>query len=522
MTMRKFILLFVHIVAFNVLSSHAQMAQKYENSAIMNSSDYQDGNNYQKDFLLMTELLREVHPAFSSGLPAPFNMDSLRTVGYREMRTCTSITAFRSYLQAILSRLNDGHTALLPVVNESLIYPFMLYMDTDKVYLRGVNKEYEGALGNEILEINNQPAFKVIDSFKASISSDNEIYFYDKVGGFMQLYSVWENNAYCLPDSMLKFRFSDGTSISLRPTFKQEINMAFMPNNLTTNSVRKNSKSPFLYKILPEKSICYLQFNTCVDQCSLRSQYDMTKSSAGLSPESLEKRLSQIPRFDEFLELMFQEMRNAKIQTLVVDVRNNSGGNSRLCDVLLSWIKPYQQIKRYSSAIRFSKLWEATYPLLADKYKQAFLDNHQSFEWGKLYQSSSLPSLNKGTQRDEKTKGYFRLNKDTALVFNGNLIVIQNAKTYSSAGLLVSTIVDNNLGIVIGGKSSYKPCHYGDLLYWMLPNTNVKGCISHKIFIRPDAAKCGETTLLPTVQLESTWKDVVSGADVCWEWVLSH
>ena len=117
-------------------------------------------------------------------------------------------------------------------------------------------------------------------------------------------------------------------------------------------------------------------------------------------------------------------MRNAKIQTLVLDVRNNSGGNSRLCDVLLSWIKPYQQIKRYSSAIRFSKLWEVTYPLLADKYKQAFLDNHQSFEWGKLYQSSSLPSLNKGTQRDEKTKGYFRLNKDTALVFNGNLIVI--------------------------------------------------------------------------------------------------
>ena len=52
MTMRKFILLFVQIVAFNVLSSHAQMAQKYENSAIMNSSDYQDGNNYQKDFLL--------------------------------------------------------------------------------------------------------------------------------------------------------------------------------------------------------------------------------------------------------------------------------------------------------------------------------------------------------------------------------------------------------------------------------------------------------------------------------------
>ena len=42
----------------------------------------------------------------------------------------------------------------------------------------------------------------------------------------------------------------------------------------------------------------------------------------------------------------------------------------------------------------------------------------------KLYQSSSLPSLNKRTQRDEKTKGRFWLNKDTALVFNGNLIVI--------------------------------------------------------------------------------------------------
>nr|WP_320058004.1 S41 family peptidase [uncultured Bacteroides sp.] len=521
--MRVYKMLIMSFCMFNVFAANAQITKKYMNDDIAKLAMYQDGNDYQKDLLLFLDMLKECHPAFSSEFIPPFDIDSLKRVGYEWGKSCSSIAQLRTYLQSIATQLNDGHTTLLPVINKSLIYPFMLFKENGRVYLRGVNQEYKALLGKEIIEINSQKTLKVIDSFRTLISCDNDTYFYDKVESFMQLYSMWEDHIYCLPDSTLQFKFSDGSMIPIRPISKKEINLSVLPDNLSPNSIRKNTKLPFLYEIVPEKKICYLQFNTCVDQSSLRSQYEMIKAENKMSEETIEKKLSQVPRFDDFLADMFKKIREEKIQTLVIDVRDNSGGNSRLCDVLLSWLKPYEDIKRFSSSIRFSKLWEETYPSLANGYRQALLRHENSYEIGNIYSSAFLSSLtNKGNSTQGKGKEYFRLNRDYKLIFEGNIVFIQNAKTYSSAGLLISTVMDNNMGIVIGSESSYKPCNYGDILYWELPNTNIKGTLSHKVFTRPNIAKCTDTSLTPTVHLTPSWLEVLGNKDICWEWILSH
>ncbi len=519
--MRMYNLVLMCISVFNTFPSNAQIFHKYEDDGVINLAAYKEGNIYQKDLLLMLDLLRTTHPAFSSELVPPFDVENVKKEGYEFGKSCTSITQFRGYLQSILTPLNDGHTTLLPIVDNSLVYPFALFIDNDRVYLRGINKGNERFLGKEIVQINHQPALKVVNSFRGLISCDNDVYFYDKVDELIQLHTMWQENIHCLLDSTLQFGFSEGEMMTLHPVLKKEINMVALPNNPMSLSIRKNSKFPFLYEILSDKSICYFQFNSCMDQSSLRAQYDMIKGQYNISEEVLEKRLSQIPRFDEFLSVMFDEIRNKNIRTLVVDIRNNSGGNSRLCDVLLSWLKPYSEIKKFTSSVRFSKLWEDTYPSVTNGYKQAFAENKQTFELGKLYDSTFLSFLNSANSVLEEEK-YFRLNEDMNLIFKGNIIFIQNSGTYSSAGLLVSTVVDNNIGLLIGTNSSYRPCNYGEILCWELPNTKIKGAISSKIFTRPDMTKCEEETLSPAIHLRQSWIDILENKDVCWEWVLSH
>lgn len=289
------------------------------------------------------------------------------------------------------------------------------------------------------------------------------------------------------------------------------------------NPIRDNKKTPFQYKLLPKESICYLQFNSCMDQSSARLQYYMSKGDS--IPEAIERKLLQFPRFDNFLGEMFQAIHTNDIKTLVVDVRDNSGGNSSLCDVLLSWLKPLQDLKKGTSWIRVSKLWEQCNPSLAQKYHQAYRENNLEFNMGELYDTASMPPIkseHKNSLSSEMISKLFVKNVDENKVFKGNVVFIQNSSTFSSAGLLITNAVDNNIGTLIGDNSSYRPCGYGDLLSWELPNTKIRGYVSHKIFSRPDGDKCGESSLTPTVYLANTWEQVLENKDACWEWVLKN
>lgn len=244
-----------------------------------------------------------------------------------------------------------------------------------------------------------------------------------------------------------------------------------------------------------------------------------------LSENQLEKKILQYPRFDKFLNNMFEDIQSNKIKTLVIDVRNNTGGNSKLCDILLSWLKPIKDIREGSSSIRFSELWKLHYMNLYNEYKRIFAEIKLPFKMGTLYDSailSSLSSIEKSPSIINKMNEYFLMNKDTSKIFKGNIIFIQGKKTYSSAGLLITEARDNNIGIIIGDKSSYRPCNYGDILFGELPNTHIKGSVSHKIFYRPNVNKCNESTLIPDVYLPTTWSDVIQNKDVCWEWVLKQ
>lgn len=493
----------------------------YSCQEVENSENYMKGNLYQKDLLLFIDLLKQTHPAFALRSDMqPFDIDSINKVEYQNLSQCNSVSVLQNKLQAIASLLNDGHTTVLPELDKRMIYPLSLFNEKGKIYIKGISKTYADCIGKEVLLINGGKVEGIINSFRPNVSSDNEEYFRDKINNLMQFYSIWKNNPYCRADSLLHLTLVDSTTVTLRPGVITKNEIAWLQPRKQPVTARKQMKMPFAYTLFPEKSLCYLQFNLCMDQSSLRLQYSQNGKPLD---DKLEQKISQYPRWDNFIEKMFEEIQKQDIRNLVVDVRDNGGGNSRLCDVLLSWLKPLNELKSGSSFIRFSDCWKHQYPVLAERYGQAFEQKGIPMEKDTLYSNSWLSGLLSSEKQQSAPSfgnGLFKMNQDDKRIFKGKVYFLQNLKTYSSAGLLIVKAKDNNIGVVVGDRSSYRPCSYGDLLSWELPNTKIKGVISHKVFNRPNIEECGNIYLNPDVYLPSTWQDLVEGEDAVWTWIL--
>ena len=223
------------------------------------------------------------------------------------------------------------------------------------------------------------------------------------------------------------------------------------------------------YTIFPDMSICYLQFNQCVD-----------------IPES---------PFEAFLDDMFTEMDAKKIKTLVVDVQYNGGGSSRLCDALLKHLYPVGKLENYTTYLRFSNLMAAYNPKISAVKARWENDGHKD----ELYEKPS-PKIPADYQQPA--------------VYEGNVIFVMGPKTYSSAGILLTMARDNHIGTIVGTTSTFSPSHYGEVLPYRLPNTGVLGSISCKFFARPDAATVDDTCLEPDCVInlddkEQAWQYII-------------
>lgn len=222
--------------------------------------------------------------------------------------------------------------------------------------------------------------------------------------------------------------------------------------------------SNYDYQLFMDKSICYLQFNQCANMPN--------------NP------------FATFLNEMFAKIDEEGIKTLVVDVQYNGGGNSQLCDELLQHLCPLNKRKFFTTYMRFSDLMAMYNPRIAEVKKNWESDGHLD----ELYQMPA-PKIPVDYQQPK--------------LFEGQVVFVMSPKTYSSAGILLTDARDNHVGTIIGTTSTFSPSHYGEILPYRLPNTDVLGTISCKFFARPDAATVDDTCMQPDVEVNLDNKDAV-------------
>ena len=241
------------------------------------------------------------------------------------------------------------------------------------------------------------------------------------------------------------------------------------PGAIDREHIMRPHASYYDYQLFPEKSICYLQFNVCAD--------------APGNP------------FGPFLDDMFARMEAEGIRTLVVDAQYNSGGSSRVCDQLIQRLVPIRDLKNFRTYIRFSDLMAMYNPGIAAVKAQWESAGHGD----ELYE---VPM--------QKVPDEYQQPK----VYDGKVVFVMGPRTYSSAGILLTIVRDNEIGPVIGTKSTFSPSHYGEILPYRLPNTGVLGTISCKFFARPDDATVDDPCMDPDVEInlddkDAAWQNIV-------------
>jgi hypothetical protein len=147
------------------------------------------------------------------------------------------------------------------------------------------------------------------------------------------------------------------------------------------------------------------------------------------------------------LSAFFNEVHEKSIKNVAVDLRGNGGGHSGVANAFLQYINVDTYVS-WDSSVRYGPL---------------------------LWKNENIVVNN--------------LKKDP--VFSGELYVITNVYSYSSAMDFAMLIKDNNLGHIIGEPSGNSPDSYGDNLYFQMPNSKLYFTVSHKKWYRVNKDKAG-------------------------------
>lgn len=212
------------------------------------------------------------------------------------------------------------------------------------------------------------------------------------------------------------------------------------------------------------------------------------------------RSMANYDRFCHFCDSIFKVLDERRIDKLVVDLRENGGGNSGLGHCLLNYItdKPYRMAgdsKRKVSQ-QFKDYLTANKDLYGDNYN----------DYLKLPVGSFMP-----LGSDELTKPE---NKDHK--FKGKVCFLIGPNTFSSANMLAATVKDYHLFTLIDESTGEAANHYGELCTIKLPNTSLVAFTSTTMWVRPNGDANDKGAIAPDYLVKTK-----SGSDNVLEYSLN-
>lgn len=185
-------------------------------------------------------------------------------------------------------------------------------------------------------------------------------------------------------------------------------------------------------------------------------------------------------KYELAIDSIFSLIQRDQVKQLVIDVSENSGGNSAIGDLIINkfYRKPYKS---------YQANWKRS-----DEYLQL------------------MKSYGNGDDQYEKLKPGATLHYDPEMVnptatkdiYTGKVYILVGDATFSSAMMFATTIKDNSIALLIGkSPKNGHPSHYGELYGFKLPNTQLNGRFGVKEWIRP-AGKGVKNVLTPDVTID--------------------
>lgn len=389
-----------------------------------------------------------------------------------------SAIQFYGHISPILSAIKDGHTMLLPPSvyleksnTDSLFLPLRIFNSGDKLFVE-LNYLPEDKIpnGSEIISINGFSAATILNTMLNGMMRDGNNDGYARWAlnwWFMEYFSYYYNHPSSFEIQYINANGSIQQTI-INASSKEEIfenRTKRYPNRSFTRTYDQKPGTAVVFTLDTIHSIAIIKIKDWNEDI-LKNTYHQ--------------------KIRKTIDSCFDSIFLCNIQHLIIDIRDNQGGNMINSKHVLSY------------------LLDTTFNLVDNYYKV------------------SNPALDAGNSRYKKTSGEkSKFNKIRKTIFTGKVYVLTNGGSFSNSGLFASTLKRNNRALFIGEET-------GGSIYSLnantksltLPNTQIQFELTTKRFAINESIPNAGRGLIPDYVVHPTITDLVEGRDVILEKVL--
>ena len=402
------------------------------------------------DFQQMSELMEKVHSILYKFTDRP-TFNQFVKDQFAKIDKPMSLTEFYKILSPVLARIGCGHSSLwLPKgywKNASAkLMPLRLVFLDGKAYVWRFYRKVEGIPeGIEILSINGKPIPEILNALKANISADG---YMDsrKLYKINQAPSFFYGLQFGFPD---KFRFVFRLSAQSEPQSFERTPVDLKTVEDAEAEINTTEFNPLDFtidlKILDQSDTAVLTIRSFV-------YYE--------HPE----------KFNDFIDEAFAKINRLNIKNLLLDLRNNGGGNPFCTSHLFSYLIP------------------EPLPYFAEEYGK----------YARL--ASPIPPAEKA--------------------FNGRLIVLINGGCFSSTPHLCALLKYHKIGTFVGTEAGATYTCNGAAQEIKLSHTGFIAVVNRRSYAAAVNGFPDDRGILPDHIVMPRIEDLVQGRDAQKEYAL--
>lgn len=385
------------------------------------------------DLDTMISTIHEVHPDMFSHCP---EKKFFKRVEKIKATLPDTLSALQFYIQAapLIGMLGDGHTSIhfsdfslafrdtaqrfFPLDIKISDNNALLYVKRD---LTGQQLIPEGA---QILSVNSRSHKEIMKNILQYCSGEKLFFKVQHLSNYL-LFISYMNQLYPEQNFDIVYTYQGKRTKVHLP------GISVFQLQKTMLQPQNSQPIPYAFSIDKEKNLAVMEFNS----------------------------FSNREQFNYFADSMFCALKNENIGNLIIDIRNNSGGNSSIGDKLFQYISPcpFRQ---------YGQITVRTTPTTLRLIKNCYGQEPANKEYGMFTTSvQELIPL-----------------AENPLRYTGNVYLLTSHSTFSSASSFSWAFKYFKMGPVIGEETGGIAYCFGDVLGFSLPHSRLQVGVSYKIF----------------------------------------
>ncbi|TAE74860.1 MAG: hypothetical protein EAZ85_03775 [Bacteroidetes bacterium] len=434
---------FLNILFFLFLSYIYAQTKKEKNESVNYNPNYRyTSKQLQADFEVIKFVLEKAHPSLYWYTPKNIFQKKIDSTALLLNKSLTE-REFYQLISPLIAQIHCGHTTIEPSVfyqNQGKRLPLDFMFKDGKAYIsHNYTEQKEIQKGANVLSINGRPMFEILQKILPALASDA----INEQGKWAILNDDFANYYDLLIESPEEFILTCqelGTEKITNYSITAKNDDFFKEYSKNYNQEMQQEKV-LSFNILKKNQTAILTINSFLP-------LDIKNSKQN---------------FSKFIKQTFKTIEKQKIDNLIIDLRNNMGGELLYVNQLFSYVID----KNYTFVDNI---------LVSSDKKLPKLETNELTK-SNVHNSKYVQQTDSGTfVVKEIFYPFLRTQEPKKKTFKGNIFMLIGKKTFSAAALCASLFYAYQRAVFIGEESGggANGLTGGDFISIVLPQTNLQ------------------------------------------------